>query len=96
MMVKETILTALKDSGDILKEDWLPKVESERKDCLCTWLNMFGSIIIEMIVFNYRKNSFLINLKGSMFSGSFGTLPDRKSTRLNSSHIPLSRMPSSA
>ena len=25
-----------------------------------------------------------------------GELPDRKSTRLNSSHIPLSRMPSSA
>ena len=25
-----------------------------------------------------------------------GKLPDRKSTRLNSSHIPLSRMPSSA
>ena len=25
-----------------------------------------------------------------------GTLKDRKSTRLNSSHIPLSRMPSSA
>ena len=25
-----------------------------------------------------------------------GTLADRKSTRLNSSHIPLSRMPSSA
>ena len=25
-----------------------------------------------------------------------GTKPDRKSTRLNSSHIPLSRMPSSA
>ena len=24
------------------------------------------------------------------------TMPDRKSTRLNSSHIPLSRMPSSA
>ena len=31
--------------------------------------------------------------------GRFGlgfSLPDRKSTRLNSSHIPLSRMPSSA
>ena len=28
--------------------------------------------------------------------GTFGTPLDRKSTRLNSSHIPLSRMPSSA
>ena len=27
---------------------------------------------------------------------AFNTYPDRKSTRLNSSHIPLSRMPSSA
>ena len=27
---------------------------------------------------------------------SLGAIPDRKSTRLNSSHIPLSRMPSSA
>ena len=29
-------------------------------------------------------------------AGSLGKDPDRKSTRLNSSHIPLSRMPSSA
>ena len=29
-------------------------------------------------------------------SGEFNILKDRKSTRLNSSHIPLSRMPSSA
>ena len=28
-----------------------------------------------MIVYNYRKNSFLNNLKGVMFSGSFTTLP---------------------
>ena len=28
--------------------------------------------------------------------GQGGSSPDRKSTRLNSSHIPLSRMPSSA
>ena len=30
------------------------------------------------------------------FGLSFGAYLDRKSTRLNSSHIPLSRMPSSA
>ena len=30
------------------------------------------------------------------FKGETNTLLDRKSTRLNSSHIPLSRMPSSA
>jgi len=38
---------------------------SERKDCLCIWLDMFGDTIIEMIVFNNRKNSFLNHLKGS-------------------------------
>ena len=33
----------------------------------------------------------------SSMNGSFGqSIKDRKSTRLNSSHIPLSRMPSSA
>ena len=32
----------------------------------------------------------------NLAGGSNGTIPDRKSTRLNSSHIPLSRMPSSA
>ena len=74
MIVRVTTLMALKGSGDILKEDSLPKGVSERKDCHCIWLNMFGNIIIEMIVFNYRKNSFLNNLKGVMFSGSFTTL----------------------
>ena len=33
---------------------------------------------------------------GFVFSAIKHGLPDRKSTRLNSSHIPLSRMPSSA
>ena len=32
----------------------------------------------------------------NLFPGGFNNLSDRKSTRLNSSHIPLSRMPSSA
>ena len=34
--------------------------------------------------------------KGGGHSGQAGAIRDRKSTRLNSSHIPLSRMPSSA
>ena len=33
---------------------------------------------------------------GSMMHGVNSEIGDRKSTRLNSSHIPLSRMPSSA
>ena len=35
-------------------------------------------------------------LSGSCFEGGDGNLTDRKSTRLNSSHIQKSRMPSSA
>ena len=35
-------------------------------------------------------------LPGDVISGRFSINLDRKSTRLNSSHIPLSRMPSSA
>ena len=51
-----------------------------------------------MIAAGYRDTC---NLQTLMYSGAdryitFGMLPDRKSTRLNSSHIPLSRMPSSA
>ena len=37
-----------------------------------------------------EKSGFSVN------RASFGVAGDRKSTRLNSSHIPLSRMPSSA
>jgi len=64
-----------KDSGVTLKEDWRQKAVSARKDRLCIWRNMFGDTIIEMLVFNDRKNSFLNHLKGAMFSGSFTTLP---------------------
>ena len=35
-------------------------------------------------------------ITGTVAVGGFGATVDRKSTRLNSSHIPLSRMPSSA
>ena len=59
VMAKKTTLMALKGSGVTSREDWL---------------NMFGDIIIEMIVYNYRKNSFLNNLKGAIVSGSFTTL----------------------
>ena len=75
VIVRVTTLMALKGSGDILKEDSPPKGVSEKRDCHCIWLNMFGNIIIEMIVLIYRKNSFFNNLEGVMFSGSFKTLP---------------------
>ena len=75
-MAKEIISMVGKDSGVTLKEDWRQKAVSERKDRLCIWRNMFGDTIIEMIVFNDRKNSFLNHLKGVMFSGSFTISPD--------------------
>ena len=40
--------------------------------------------------------SILLKDKLSSMFNKVKTIPDRKSTRLNSSHIPLSRMPSSA
>mgnify|MGYP003345191702 CR=1 FL=1 len=49
----------------------------------------------------YRDDLFNMNLKDEKqlrkaFGGDSREYEDRKSTRLNSSHIPLSRMPSSA
>ena len=41
---------------------------------------------------DYFRDKFFVKVKQE----AFNALPDRKSTRLNSSHIPLSRMPSSA
>ena len=70
-MAKETISMVGKDFEVTCKEDWLQKAVSARKDWLCIWRNMFGDPIIEMLVFNDRKNSFLNHLKGVMFSGSF-------------------------
>jgi len=75
-MAKETISMVGKNSGLTFKEDWREKAVSARKDCRCIWRNMFGDTIIEMIVFNDRKNSFLNHLKGVMFSGSFTISPD--------------------
>ena len=42
----------------------------------------------------FNTNTLYINYAGNAVG--VGTATDRKSTRLNSSHIPLSRMPSSA
>ena len=50
-------------------------------------------------IFEYRNKmefSFSQNRKKTKFLGLIMKRGDRKSTRLNSSHIPLSRMPSSA
>ena len=48
------------------------------------------------VIFTVLKIAMLLVIAGIGFSYSAGTFRDRKSTRLNSSHIQKSRMPSSA
>ena len=44
----------------------------------------------------HLSNTDLVFSQAMIWAFVYGTMLDRKSTRLNSSHIPLSRMPSSA
>ena len=68
-------------------------------------MNTEGSMILKILEDIVNPNSSKKNTKASESSIILDTLnkafsniriTDRKSTRLNSSHIPLSRMPSSA
>ena len=52
---------------------------------------MPGRYVYDLIITNSVDNAVTRVVEGTAI-----VLPDRKSTRLNSSHIPLSRMPSSA
>ena len=45
---------------------------------------------------SFRARIGMETAKSLTYTSLFAVVPDRKSTRLNSSHIPLSRMPSSA
>src|ERR1051326_4263643 len=59
-------------------------------------LATLGGMRPKVRVFRWQE---IARITLSQFDGNLGkilNLPDRKSTRLNSSHIPLSRMPSSA
>ena len=56
------------------------------------WL---GQQVANVSKYDKRDLPRLKNLDSYFFDG-YASLEDRKSTRLNSSHIPLSRMPSSA
>ena len=70
-----------------------------------TWSDVatvFNAVAATLVVLGYFMKG-MIRLRGmATASNVFNflcaalTLSDRKSTRLNSSHIPLSRMPSSA
>ena len=50
---------------------------------------------VELIIKPHPSSNYLL-LKNILKESGISNLRDRKSTRLNSSHIPLSRMPSSA
>ena len=60
--------------------------------CAIAIVVVFGILISYLTV---RKRSFLTGILDTVTMFPY-IIPDRKSTRLNSSHIPLSRMPSSA
>ncbi len=68
-------------------------------------LTIFGTEILSLLKLGYTKNLIFTLGPGAFFTTGFlmwiinafnKNKGDRKSTRLNSSHIPLSRMPSSA
>ena len=65
------------------------------------FLQLLKLLETSRLLFNYIKNNSeivpeLYNKSKSLFVDKLLESQDRKSTRLNSSHIPLSRMPSSA
>ena len=61
-----------------------------------TFANVTLSSVASTFPNNYLSNSSVTIGTTNISLGGTATTIDRKSTRLNSSHIPLSRMPSSA
>ena len=66
-----------------------------------TFFNAFGATVIVPIMIFIIALFLKVKPKKAMMCGFYAGVgltgfSDRKSTRLNSSHIPLSRMPSSA
>ena len=76
------------------------KIQAMVQGCITQFLNSINSFIntLKQIPGMYSSNiaNMLDQLSGSTQSAATAANTDRKSTRLNSSHIPLSRMPSSA
>ena len=62
------------------------------------WLVLLyiGSLVALFLNSAYRLNEDGSGIDKVLGTSNYRELVDRKSTRLNSSHIPLSRMPSSA
>ena len=103
--VVEDLFGSLRDSSfSLRKTDTLQKAQAayveEKADVLLLDLNLPDSFGPETLhkVQKFAKDRPVIVLTGfyEEHLGKAGQHEDRKSTRLNSSHIPLSRMPSSA
>ena len=79
--------------AELVREVLLDRTSEELPYSIATRasLNDDGAIVCEIIVERDSQKGMVIGKGGSMLAAV-----DRKSTRLNSSHIPLSRMPSSA
>ena len=87
--------------ANVLQEecDYIPKVKVEwKKPYINIYYkpNNFTDLTYDPIITDYTANNLTIRYDMNEGSGTSLIDSDRKSTRLNSSHIPLSRMPSSA
>ena len=60
------------------------------------YINIFSELFERGDAYEYLKSKGLVDFISTSFIRGITLNEDRKSTRLNSSHIPLSRMPSSA
>ena len=59
-------------------------------------INLTNGTVFATIADGTTNTDSSVTLIGKNYAGYGQMIEDRKSTRLNSSHIPLSRMPSSA
>ena len=86
LLIEDGIIAAfgeMKDMDDKIKNQPSEIIDAEGKFILPAWCDSHTHIVFA----GSREHEFVDKIKG---------MRDRKSTRLNSSHIPLSRMPSSA
>ena len=82
-------------SFDPLQDRVLLRVNTTTREELQVWLTRRMVSHVLPILLNIARSTTSAQVTGRD-PAAHETPPDRKSTRLNSSHIPLSRMPSSA
>src|ERR1051326_1035073 len=75
----------------------IPNTANEQRDLGPGGFSIFSDLILTVRVDQFSSNGILPTEQELItYLGRNFRITDRKSTRLNSSHIPLSRMPSSA